>query len=384
MQVYLVGGAVRDKLLGLPVAERDWVVVGATPAQLLELGYTPVGKDFPVFLHPRSKEEYALARTERKTAPGYTGFAFNTDPAVTLEQDLLRRDITINAMAEDEHGTLIDPYGGRDDLDNGLLRHVSPAFAEDPVRILRVARFAACFARYGFHVAHDTNRLMHAMVDNGEVDALVPERVWAELCKALGCSAPARFFSVLAGCGALGRLFPEMSGLLPPGAQSQHGAGVPALPVLECAAQQSHNTEQCFAALVCDIDNATSITPAQLDGLCARLRVPARYRELAGKVLVHRHELHRFATLDAPARLQLLQALDAFRRSARLADFAAVCAAEAHSRERGSHAYPPAQLLEQAYQAAAAVRVDPHGKSGREIGDALRTARIEAIEKIPV
>jgi tRNA nucleotidyltransferase (CCA-adding enzyme) len=381
MQIYLVGGAVRDRLLGLPVGERDWVVVGATPAQLIELGYTPVGKDFPVFLHPRSKEEYALARTERKTAPGYAGFAFNTDPAVTLEQDLQRRDITINAMAEDEHGTLIDPYGGREDLDNGLLRHVSPAFAEDPVRILRVARFSACFARYGFHVAHGTNRLMRDMVDSGEVDALVPERVWAELCKALGCSAPARFFSVLEGCGALAKLFPEMTGLAA-GLQPQHGAAGPALPVLECAAQLSPNPEQRFAALVCDIDNGPGMPPTQLESLCARLRVPGRFRELAGKVLAHRRDLHRFASLDAAAKLDLLLALDAFRRSERLADFAAVCAAEAHSRDPRSRAYPPAELLERAYQTAAAVRVDTSGQSGRAIGAALRAARIEAIRNM--
>ena len=381
MKVYLVGGAVRDRLLGLPVGERDWVVVGATPAQMIELGYTPVGKDFPVFLHPRSKEEYALARTERKTAPGYTGFVFNTDPGVTLAQDLQRRDITINAMAEDEHGTLIDPYGGREDLDYGLLRHVSPAFAEDPVRILRVARFAACYSRYGFHVAHGTNRLMRDMVDNGEVDALVPERVWAELHKALGCSAPQRFFDVLAGCDALQALFPELAGLVPAG-QAQHGSAGPALPVLECSAQLSQLPEQRFAALVCDIDNGPGIAPLQLESLCTRLRIPTRFRELAGKVLAYRIDLHRFARLDAAAKLDLLLALDAFRRSERLADFAAVCAAEAHSRDRTAHEYPPAELLERAYQAAAAARVDTHGKSGRDIGAALRVARIEAIEKI--
>ena len=213
METYLVGGAVRDKLLHLPVRERDWVVVGATPEEMLALGYIPVGRDFPVFLHPETRDEYALARTERKTGHGYTGFATCSDPGITLEQDLLRRDLTINAMAETAHGELIDPYGGREDLDNGVLRHVSPAFAEDPVRILRIARFAARFSRMGFHVAHDTNRLMRTMVARGEVDYLVPERVWAELVKALAENTPARFFEVLQGCNALEKLFPEMGPL---------------------------------------------------------------------------------------------------------------------------------------------------------------------------
>jgi len=383
VQTYLVGGAVRDKLLGLPVVERDWVVVGATPQQLLALGYTPVGKDFPVFLHPRSREEYALARTERKTAPGYTGFVFNTDPSVTLEEDLQRRDLTINAMAESADGALIDPWGGRDDLDNGLLKHVSPAFAEDPVRILRVARFAARFAHYGFHVAHDTNRLMRAMVDNGEVDHLVAERVWAELHKALGCDTPARFFSVLAGCGALEKLLPEMARMRQPG-HTGHGSAAPELPVLECAVHQSHNVEQRFAALVCDLDNGTQggLAPQRLDDMCERLRVPVRFRELAVMALLHRSRLHGIAGLDAAGRLDLLLALDAFRRSERLADFTAVCAAEAHSRDRTSHDYPPAQLLEKACQAAATVKVDTSGKTGQEIGAAVREARIEEIGKI--
>ena len=215
MEIYLVGGAVRDKRLGLPVRERDWVVVGATPQELLSQGYKPVGRDFPVFLHPVSKEEYALARTERKTGPGYTGFETCSDPTITLEEDLRRRDLTINAMAETPGGELIDPYGGVEDLDNGLLRHVSPAFAEDPVRILRVARFAARFAHRGFRVAHQTNALMRQMVENGEVDHLVPERVWSEFARALEAKTPERFFDVLYGCGALARLFPEIETTLP-------------------------------------------------------------------------------------------------------------------------------------------------------------------------
>jgi tRNA nucleotidyltransferase (CCA-adding enzyme) len=383
METYLVGGAVRDKLLGLPVAERDWVVVGATPQQLLALGYTPVGKDFPVFLHPQSREEYALARTERKTAPGYTGFVFNTDPSVTLEEDLRRRDLTINAMAETAHGELIDPWGGRDDLDNALLKHVSPAFAEDPVRILRVARFAARFAHYGFHVAHGTNQLMRAMVSDGEVDALVAERIWAELYKALDCNTPARFFSVLTGCGALEKILPEVAAIRQ-ATHTTHEHAMPPLPVLESAAQLSHSVEQRFAALVCDLDNGTDggFTPDRLDTMCERLRVPTRFRELAGKALSLRSRLHALASLDATARLDLLLALDAFRRSERIADVVAVCAAEAHSRDSTAHDYPPARLLERIYLAATAVKADTSGKSGKEIGEALRAQRIAAIENL--
>ena len=213
MKIYLVGGAVRDTLLGLPVKEKDWVVVGATPQQMIDLDYKPVGKDFPVFLHPQTGEEYALARTERKSGHGYRGFTFHTDPGVTLEEDLVRRDLTINAMAMDADGELIDPFNGREDLNQGLLRHVSPAFREDPVRILRVARFAARFARFGFHVTHGTNALMRQMVESGEIDYLVPERVWKETSRALSESSPERFFEVLRGCAALERLFPEVDSL---------------------------------------------------------------------------------------------------------------------------------------------------------------------------
>lgn len=214
MEIYQVGGSVRDKRLGLPVQDRDWVVIGATPQQMLDLGYRQVGKDFPVFLHPESREEYALARTERKTGPGYKGFAVHAAPDVTLIDDLRRRDLTINAMAETPDGMLIDPFGGAEDLRQRLLRHVSPAFAEDPVRILRVARFAARFAGMGFRVAGETNTLMRRMVESGEVDALVPERVWTELERALGESRPARFFEVLRDCGALARLFPKSTACL--------------------------------------------------------------------------------------------------------------------------------------------------------------------------
>ncbi|HEY5720606.1 MAG TPA: multifunctional CCA tRNA nucleotidyl transferase/2'3'-cyclic phosphodiesterase/2'nucleotidase/phosphatase, partial [Gammaproteobacteria bacterium] len=241
MEIYLVGGAVRDRLLGLELRERDWVVVGATPEQMEALGYRRVGRDFPVFLHPESGEEYALARTERKTAPGYRGFAVHASPEVTLEEDLRRRDLTINAMAEAPDGTLIDPFGGAEDLRLGRLRHVSPAFAEDPVRILRVARFAARFARWGFRVAHPTQRLMREMVASGEVDALVPERVWAELEKALGEPQPGRFVEVLHRCGALARVLPEVDALFGvPQRADYHpeiDAGVHTMMVVEQAAR---------------------------------------------------------------------------------------------------------------------------------------------------
>lgn len=383
MNTYLVGGAVRDKLLGLPVSERDWVVVGATAQEMTALGYQAVGKDFPVFLHPETKEEYALARTERKTAPGYTGFEICADPGISLEEDLLRRDLTINAMAENAHGELIDPYGGREDLDNGLLRHVSPAFSEDPVRILRVARFAARFARYGFHVAHDTNALMRRMVDNGEVDYLVAERVWAEFDKTLGCDTPAQFFDVLAGCGALEKLFPEVAELQET-VSVEHGLARLALPVLQCATGMSNSRTIRFAALVCDLDNGISdgLEMRRLNAFCERLRIPNSFRELAGMVLQYRQQLHDCAGLSAGELLGLLTQLDAFRRPERLADFTAVCAAEARSRKPELHDYPQASLLERALQAAESASVDTSGKTGREIGEAIRAQRIAAIENI--
>ena len=385
MEIYLVGGAVRDKLLGLPVRERDWVVVGTTPATMLELGYTPVGKDFPVFLHPQTKEEYALARTERKTGPGYTGFETCADPGITLQQDLLRRDLTINAMAESSTGELIDPYGGREDLDNGVLRHVSPAFAEDPVRVLRIARFAARFASCGFHVAHSTNAMLRSMVQNGEVDHLVPERVWAELVKALETDTPSRFFDVLAGCSALPRLFPEFavtgSGaeLSAPAAHGQHGLS---LPVLEQAVVLSKNTAIRFAALVCDMDssNTKGLDDDALAALCERHRVPNSYRELAAMALRQRKQVQLANSFSAAELLDLLTILDALRRSERFGDFLQVCAADARASQRDFNG----PYLNQALAAAQSVRADAlqqQGLSGKEIGEALDRERIRAIEK---
>jgi tRNA nucleotidyltransferase (CCA-adding enzyme) len=381
MEIYLVGGAVRDARLGLPVKERDWVVVGATPQDMLALGYQPVGKDFPVFLHPQSKEEYALARTERKTGHGYTGFETCADPGITLEQDLLRRDLTINAMAETPEGELIDPYQGMDDLNIGVLRHVSPAFSEDPVRVLRTARFAARFAPQGFHVAHDTNALMRRMVKNGEVSHLVAERVWAELVKALDTETPARFFKVLAGCGALEVLFPE---LVPAGAtENDHGQPGIALPVLEQAVTLSTRTTIRFAALVCDMDN---LHPGNLDddalaSFCSRYRVPNACRELARLALQQRQRLQAATTLSAETLLTLLNSVDAFRRADRFAELLLVCAADAAAGQRAFNS----DYLQQALAAAQSVGTEAlqkQGLSGKEIGQALQQKRIEAIERL--
>ncbi len=400
MQIYLVGGAVRDKVLGLPVRERDWVVVGATPAEMLALGYKQVGKDFPVFLHPETHEEYALARTERKTGPGYKGFVVHADAAVTLEEDLIRRDLTINAIAEAPDGTLIDPYGGQEDLRAGLLRHVSPAFVEDPVRILRVARFAARFAKWGFHVAHDTNALMKQMVENGEVDALVPERVWAELARALAEEQPARFFEVLQHCGALTRLMPELAALFgvpqPAHYHPEIDTGVHVLMVVQAAAQLTPDTAVRFAALLHDLGKGA--TPPDewprhighegrsvelVEQLCARLKVPNEFRELAVLVARYHTHSHRARELRPETMLEMFEVLGAFRRTQRFEQFLLACMADARGRTgHEQDDYPQAGLLRRAQAAAARVAVQPfidQGLAGPAIAAALRAARINAI-----
>jgi tRNA nucleotidyltransferase (CCA-adding enzyme) len=296
MQVYLVGGAVRDELLGLAAAERDWVVVGATPEQLQQAGYRAVGRDFPVFLHPDTHEEYALARVERKTGPGYRGFETRFSPEVTLHQDLQRRDLTINAMARAPDGTLIDPYGGQRDLEHRMLRHVSPAFVEDPVRILRVARFAARLAPLGFKLAPETAALMRRMVDNGEINSLVSERVWREMQRALGESHPEEFFQVLQDCGALAVLLPELDWRASERATMQRAARLSSEPSVR------------FAALL------TDAAPQATTALCERLRVPNDYRELALLTARLWRRIAAADALDAGGVLELLEAADAFRR----------------------------------------------------------------------
>ncbi len=283
MEIYLVGGAIRDRLLGLPVQERDWVVVGSTPEEMLKLGYKQVGKDFPVFLHPDTKEEYALARTERKTGHGYKGFAFHANADVSLEEDLIRRDLTINAIAESSDGDLIDLFNGQADLKEGRLRHISPAFAEDPVRILRIARFAARFGNRGFCVAHNTNALMRSMVAAGEVDHLVPERVWAELVKALSTDSPEKFFTVLHGCHALNVLFPEIENGYAT-ATAGHTQSLPkSLNNLKQVATNSHNPRVRLAALLLSVSPQlpTSERLDQVTAICKRYRVPNDYIQLA-------------------------------------------------------------------------------------------------------
>jgi tRNA nucleotidyltransferase (CCA-adding enzyme) len=377
MKIYRVGGCVRDRLLGLPVKDRDWVVVGATPEAMRAQGFTAVGKDFPVFLHPQTKEEYALARTERKTAPGYTGFSFHAAPDVTLEDDLRRRDLTINAMAEDEDGVLIDPFHGKRDLEKRLLRHVSPAFVEDPVRILRVARFAARFAVLGFTLADETRRLMQTMVNNGEVDALVPERVWQETQRALGEQQPWVFFEVLRGCGALARLFPEIDQLFGvPQPEDHHpeiDTGVHIIMVLQQAARLSEDPRVRFAALVHDVGKG--ITPEEewpqhieheargvpiVKKMCERLRVPNDYRDLALLVTEFHLLFHRAKELRPGTILELLQRLDALRRPERFEQFLLACEADS----RGRPGYEQRELkqpaiLRRALHAAQEIDVQP-------------------------
>ena len=401
MQTYLVGGAVRDALLERPVVDRDHVVVGATPDELLALGYRPVGKDFPVFLHPRSGEEYALARTERKTGHGYHGFVFQADATVTLEQDLARRDLTINAIAQDERGTLTDPYHGVRDIEARVLRHVSEAFVEDPVRVLRVARFAARFAPLGFTVADETMALMQQMVRNGEVDHLVPERVWAETRKALAEPQPSAFLRVLRACGALAVLFPEIDALygVPQRAEfhPEVDTGVHLEMVLDAAARIAPGNDIVgFCALVHDLGKA--LTPVNelprhvghehrgvvpLRALAARLKVPTEHAALAEQVCREHLNAHRVFELKPGTVLKLLNALDALRRPARLELFLAACEADKLGRfGHENDAYPQAGYLREAQAAAAAVessRFVEQGLVGPAIGEAMNAARVDAI-----
>ncbi|NUO88352.1 MAG: multifunctional CCA addition/repair protein [Cupriavidus sp.] len=405
MQVYAVGGAIRDELLGKPSQDRDYVVVGATPAEMEAAGYRPVGKDFPVFLHPRTQEEYALARTERKTAMGYKGFAFYCEPDVTLEDDLVRRDLTINAMARavDADGNLtgpvIDPHGGQRDLAARLFRHVSDAFAEDPVRILRLARFAARF--HDFNVAAETMRLMREMVAAGEVDALVPERVWQELARGLMEARPSRMFEVLRECGALARLLPELERLwgVPQRADfhPEVDTGVHVMMVIDCAAALDAPLPVRFAALVHDLGKGT--TPADvlprhighelrsvklLEEVCARLRVPNECRDLALVVAREHGHIHRSLELGAAAVVRLLERCDALRKPARFAQALQACEADKRGRKGFEHSdYPQAARLLAAREAAASVDAGAIARACADdvaqIKDRVHAARVEAV-----
>ncbi len=403
MKTYLVGGAVRDALLGLPVNERDWVVVGATPEEMVARGFRPVGKEFPVFLHPETNEEHALARTERKTAPGYHGFVFHASPEVTLAEDLQRRDLTINAMARDEAGHLIDPYGGRRDLEARLLRHVSPAFVEDPVRILRVARFAARLAPLGFRVADETMALMREMVASGEVDALVPERVWQEMVRALATERPSVFFEVLRACGALARILPELNRLWgvpqPERWHPEIDTGVHTMMVLDAAARLSEDTRVRFAALTHDLGKGT--TPREqwprhhghearseklVQGVCARLRCPRDYAELARLVARDHGRAHKVFEMRPDTIVRFLGEADAWRRPERFDRFLLACEADSRGRTGYEDApYPQADFLRRAAEVTrevdvAAIRA--RGIEGPAIGEAVareRTARVRAL-----
>ncbi|MGH8481872.1 MAG: multifunctional CCA addition/repair protein [Nevskiaceae bacterium] len=400
MKRYCVGGAVRDELLGLPVKERDWVVTGATPEQMVADGYQPVGRDFPVFLHPRTKEEHALARTERKSGRGYHGFTFHTGPEVTLEDDLLRRDLTVNAIARAEDGTLVDPHGGRRDLAARVLRHVSPAFAEDPVRILRLARFAARFAPLGFSVAPETTDLMRQMVGSGEADALVPERVWQETAKALMGERPSVFFHTLRDCGALARVMPEVDALFGvPQRADYHpevDSGVHTLMCVDAAARMGFALPVRVSALLHDLGKA--LTPkAELpshkmhesrgvplvERFCERLRVPADCRDLA---VIHTREhliIHQALALRPATLLELLERVDVARRPERFEQLLAACLCDARGRTGHEDCeYPQVPYLREAARVMLEVQAGDlaeQGLSGEAIGAELRRRRLDKL-----
>lgn len=402
MKIYLVGGAVRDQLLHLPVKEKDWVVVGATPQNLIDLGYRQVGKDFPVFLHPQTQEEYALARTERKLGPGYTGFSCYAAPDVSLEADLQRRDLTINAIAQAEDGSLIDPYGGETDLAAKILRHVSAAFVEDPVRILRVARFMARFSHLGFQVAPETLLLMQTMVTNGEINALVPERVWQETWRGLLEPQPQEFFITLRKCGALAVLFPEIDALFGvPANAAMHpevDTGIHVMMVLQQAAQLTQDGATRFAALLHDVGKG--LTPKDLwpkhkghelagvelvKNLCKRYRVPRQCADLAVLTTRYHGLCHRVKELSPEELLAILEAFDVFRRPQNFEHFLIAC--EADSRGRTSYensAYPQRDYFHAIYQVAAKVPLRPildRGLQGPAIAATLKQERLLAIRE---
>ncbi len=384
-KTYVVGGAVRDALMGLPVKDRDYVVVGATPEQMKAAGFIAVGKDFPVFLHPTTHEEYALARTERKTAPGYTGFAFHAAPDVTLEQDLQRRDLTINAIAQDTDGTLIDPCGGQADITNNIFRHVSLAFAEDPVRILRLARFAARFTE--FSVAPQTASLMHQMVESGEVDALVPERVWQEIARGLMEAQPSRMFVVLRQCGALKRLMPELDGLLDQTSDTQNHSTVPSaekiMSELDFIAESGVSLPIRFSVITYHL-----ASQQQAMELCQRLKLPNEVKELAVLAARERDAIHGAAEMSADAIVKLLERCDAFRKSDRFADLLKLHELiHISSHDKGTltsiellQASLEAAKAINAGQIAAAVAIEHPQNPTQHIAAAVHAARVNVVQ----
>ena len=401
MQIYKVGGAVRDRLLGRPVTDIDWLVVGATAEEMLAQGYRPVGEDFPVFLHPKTQEEYALARTERKSGRGYGGFTFYASPEVTLEEDLTRRDLTINAMAEDDHGNVLDPYGGQKDLEARLLRHVSPAFAEDPLRVLRVARFAARYAPLGFQVADETLALMRELSESGELSALTPERSWKEISRALMEPRPDVFIQVLRDCGALKALLPEVDALFGvPQPEAHHpeiDTGAHVLSVLLQCAEHQQPLSVRWACLLHDLGKG--LTPPEewprhiahehrgiqlIKVVNERCKAPRECQELAVLVGEYHTHSHRALELKASTLLELLQSFDVYRRPQRFEEFIAACEMDARGRLGLEHRdYPQAAYLRGAAEAARAVTVQPlieKGYKGAELGEALKRERLKALQ----
>ncbi len=401
MKTFLVGGAVRDSLLNYPVKEKDWVVLGETPESMVKQGFRPVGKDFPVFLHPETHDEYALARTERKTAPGYKGFTVHASPEVTLEEDLIRRDLTINAIAMDQQGNIFDPYHGKNDLDKRILRHVSPAFSEDPVRILRIARFAARYSHLGFTIAEDTLQLMKQMVRDGEVDHLVAERVWAELHKALCEKTPTAFFFSLKQCGALHSVFPELDRLFGiPQPEKYHpeiDTGIHSLLSLEQASKLSVKPEVRLAALLHDLGKAETDKnkwPSHhgheqfglpvLDKFCTRLRIPKAFKTLSTLVMRYHTHCHRIGELKASTVTDMLSSLSVFKETnSTVEDFVFACEADAKGRTGlETEAYPQADYLLRLAEAVKDIDVSEVLNSelkGSKIGEGIRRLRITAV-----
>ena len=403
MKTYLVGGAVRDELLGYPFKEKDWVVVGATVDDMLSAGYQQVGKDFPVFIHPETKEEHALARTERKTAAGYKGFEVHASSEVTLEDDLVRRDLTINAIAMDEDGELIDPYGGINDIKNKILRHVSDAFTEDPVRILRIARFMARYVHLGFSVANETMELMKNMVSAGEVDALVPERIWQEMQKALAEKTPSAFITTMRDCGALKRIMPELDRLWgvpqPEEFHPEIDTGIHTMLVLEQACKLSGDPQVRFAALLHDLGKGSTPEkewPSHIGHeaqgakivleVCRRLRIPNEYRDLAERTARFHLHYHRALELKPASVVKTLEQLDAFRKPERFEKFLLACEADARGRTGYENKdFPQGDYFRQTLKVAKNINIDELRSLGFEnqaLANKIREARVSAVKEL--